>query len=453
MNAPTRLSSLIARLALAVLAVAATSAFGGMTAEEAARLGKDLTPLGAERAGNPAGTIPAWTGGLTKAPAGFDPTMGYADPFANEKPLYTIAAANMAQYANVLAAGQMELMKRYPAYKINVYPTHRTAAFPQSVYDAAKAEGTAAALTGGGTGVANVSKTTVPFPVPKAGVEVVWNHMMRFRGGNFVRHSAEFPVQTNGSFTPLTRSEYVAQAAVLDKPEPNRMMYAVFKVTGPSSQAGELDLLHSPQDQTKEPNQIWVYNAGQRRVLRAPDLCCDTPGQGSDGLRTTDDYDGFFGPTDRYDWKLAGKKEMLVSYNNYRLNSKALKYTDMVLPTNLNPDLVRYELHRVWVVEATLKKGMRHAYAKRTFYFDEDSWQLVHADQYDGRGELWRVHEVHGMQFYDVPMAYNTGDVVYDLQARRYVVVGMTNQEKPMKFGLNQGLAFFSTDNLRRLAN
>lgn len=445
------------RIARSLLAIACTLAAGtalaGMTAEEAARLGKELTPIGAERAGNAAGTIPEWNGGLTKAPAGFDPAKGYADPFADEKPLYTISAANMAQYKDLLAPGQMELMKRYPSYKMNVYKTHRTAAFPQQVYDAAKSEGMNAALTGGGTGVANVSKTTVPFPIPKAGVEVVWNHMMRFRGGNFIRYSAEFPVQTNGSFTPLTRSEYQLQSAALDKPEPNRMLYGVFHITGPSSQAGEMDLIHATQDQTKEPNLIWVYNAGQRRVLRAPDLCCDTPGQGSDGLRTTDDYDGFFGPTDRYDWKLVGKKEMLISYNNYKLNSKSLKYTDLVRPTNLNSDLVRYELHRVWVVEATLKKGMRHAYAKRTFYFDEDSWHMAHADQYDGRGELWRVHEEHLMQYYDAPVLFNAGDVVYDLQARRYVVVGVTNQEKPIRFNLKQDLAFFSTDNLRRLAN
>ena len=443
------IKTLVASAALACMG----AAFAGMTAEEAARLGKDLTPIGAEKAGNKAGTIPAWEGGLAKAPAGFNPAKGYADPFADDKPLYTITAANMAQYKDQLAAGQMELMKRYPSYKMVVYPTRRTAAFPQGVYDAAKSEGMNAALTGGGTGVANVSKTTVPFPIPKSGVEVVWNHMMRYRGGSFIRHSAEFPVQANGSFTPLTRSEYTMQSMAVDKPEPNRMLYGVFHVTGPSSQAGELDLLHATQDQTREPNLIWVYNAGQRRVLRAPDLCCDTPGQGSDGLRTTDDYDGFFGPTDRYEWKLVGKKEMLISYNNYKLNSKSLKYTDLVRPTNLNQDLVRYELHRVWVVEATLKQGMRHAYAKRTFYFDEDSWHMAHADQYDGRGELWRIHEEHLMQYYDAPVLFNAGDVVYDLQARRYVVVGVTNQERPIRFNVKQDLAFFSTDNLRRLAN
>ena len=427
------------RIFKSLLAVAAVASVGGamaaMTAEEAARLGKELTPVGAEKAGNKAGSIPEWTGGLTKAPAGFDASKGYADPFAGDKPLFTITAANMAQYKDQLAPGQMELMKRYPSYKMNVYPTHRTAAFPQSVYDTAKAEGANAALTGGGTGVANVSKTTIPFPVPKTGVEVVWNHMMRFRGGSFTRYSAEFPVQASGSFTPLTRSEFQLQTSSVDKPEPNRMLYGVFQVTGPSSQAGEMDLIHATQDQTREPNLIWVYNAGQRRVLRAPDLCCDTPGQGSDGLRTTDDYDGFFGPTDRYDWKLVGKKEMLISYNNYKLNAKSLKYTDLVRPTNLNSDMVRYELHRVWVVEATLKKGMRHAYARRTFYFDEDSWHMAHADQYDGRGELWRIHEEHLMQYYDAPVMFNTGDVVYDLQARRYVVVGVSNQEKPIRFG------------------
>jgi len=208
-----------------------------------------------------------------------------------------------------------------------------------------------------------------------------------------------------------------------------------------------------PIDQVKESRQAWMYNPGARRILRAPDVAFDAPGSGSDGLRTTDDYDGFNGSPERYDWKLIGKKEMIISYNNFKLTSKSLKYSDIVRPGHLNQDLVRYEPHRVWVVEATLKPGKRHVYAKRVFYIDEDSWQIAHADAYDGRGELWRAHEIDAVQFYDAPTQWFAAEVFYDLQARRYLVTGLGNQEKPMKFGAKVEASYFSPDNLRRLSN
>ena len=98
---------------LAVLLAAASIMAGRLpsAAEQAARLNADLTPVGAERAGNAAGTIPAWAGGLPKAPP-IDPKVGYVDPFADDKPLYTITAANAAQYKDVLSAGHQVLLKR-----------------------------------------------------------------------------------------------------------------------------------------------------------------------------------------------------------------------------------------------------------------------------------------------------------------------------------------------------
>ncbi len=290
----------------------------------------------------------------------------------------TITAANMAQYKDKLTPGQMEMLKRFPDYKMNVYPSHRTAAYPQSVYDNAKAEATKVTLAEGGNGVKGMVHSNVPFPVPKSGVEVMWNHIMRYRGASFERFSAGFPVQSNGSFTPVTATEHFLLTSSEANPEPNRLFAFMAQLTGPSSVAGESLLVIDPIDQVKESRQAWAYNPGQRRVLRAPDIAYDSPGLGADGLRTTDDYDGFNGAPDRYDWKLIGKKEMIISYNNYKMNSKSIKYTDLVRPGHLNQDLVRYEPHRVWVVEATLKAGKRHVYAKRTFYVDEDSWQIAH---------------------------------------------------------------------------
>src|SRR5690606_5966560 len=177
-----------------------------------------------------------------------------------------------------------------------------------------------------------------------------------------------------------------------------------------------------PIDQTREARLAWTYNPGQRRVLRAPEAAYDSPLSTSDGLRTYDTIDVYNGATDKYDWKLLSKKEMLVPYNTYKLASRNLKYKDIIQANHLNQDLLRYEMHRVWVVEATLKPGERHIYAKRVFYIDEDSWSILGADLYDGRGELWRVQEAHSLQRYDVLSAIHISEVVYDLQARRYAV-------------------------------
>ena len=440
-------------LLAAALACIAGSALAGLPQADVDRLGKDLTPVGAEKEGNKAGTIPAWNGGITKAPAGFDSKNGYADPLPNEAAQYTITAANMDKYKDMLAPGQMEMLKRYPSYKMNVYKSYRTAGYPQAVYDNIKAEATKAELTGGGNGVTGTAKTTVPFPIPKTGVEVIWNHLMRYRGGTIERYTAEFPVQTNGAFTPVTRTEKVAFAQGMPNPEPNRLVYYMATLTGPSSVAGDALLVVDPMDQVKESRLAWTYNPGQRRVLRAPNVAYDSPGQGADGLRTTDDYDGFNGAPDRYDWKLVGKKEMLVSYNNYKITNKSIKYADIVRPGHINQDFVRYEPHRVWVVEATLKKDKRHIYAKRVFYVDEDSWEVLHTDSYDGRGELWRVHEIGGIQYYDAMTHYFAYEVFYDLQARRYLLSGISNQEKPIKFGVKLDPSNFTPDTLRRSSN
>lgn len=238
-------------LLAAALACIAGGAMAALPQAEADRLGKDLTPVGAEKEGNKAGTIPAWGGGLTKAPAGFDSKNGYADPLPNEAAQYSITAANMDKYKDVLAPGQMEMLKRYPSYKMNVYKSYRTAGYPQGEADTVKAEASKAELAGGGNGVTGIARTTVPFPLPKTGVEVIWNHLMRYRGGTIERYTAEFPVQTNGAFTPVTRTEKVAFAQGMANPEPNRLLYYMATLTGPSSVAGDALLVVDPLDQAE----------------------------------------------------------------------------------------------------------------------------------------------------------------------------------------------------------
>lgn len=453
MNISSTIKPQLALTILAFMLGSSNSTLAAMTTQEVERLGKDLTPVGAEKAGNKDGSIPDWEGGLAVRPIGLDAKVVYADPFANEKSLYTITAANLQQYQDKLAPGQLSMLKRFPSYKMNVYPSHRTAALPQREYDLIKMEGGKVALAVGGNGILNIKSSSVPFPIPKSGLEVIWNHLSRYRGGSFMRPSLLIPVQVNGTFTPVVRTETLALASSMEKPEPNRLFYYMAGDTAPSSIAGGAELLHEPLDQVKEPRLAWLYNPGTRRVMRAPEVSYDTPGNNVDGLATTDDYDGFNGAPDRYDWKLIGKKDMIISYNNYRLIGKDAKVSDIIKPGHMNQDMVRYELHRVWTVEATLKAGKRHVYAKRTFYVDEDSWQIAHADMFDGRGELWRVHELHAVQYYDFPTPWIACDVQYDLQARRYLITGLVNAAKPIKFGVKFDTNAFSTDAMRRFAN
>lgn len=201
-------------------------------------------------------------------------------------------------------------------------------------------------------------------------------------------------------------------------------------VTAPARLAGNVLLVHETLDQVKEPRLAWIYNAGQRRVRRAPQVSYDGPGTASDGLRTTDNFDMFSGAPDRYDWKLVGKKEMYIPYNSYKLDSPTLKYDDIIKAGHINQDLTRYELHRVWEVVGTVKPSERHIYAKRHMYIDEDSWQVALVDHYDGRGQLWRVAEGHAQFYYDHQVPAYTVETLYDIIAGRYIALGMKNEEK-----------------------
>lgn len=434
----------------ALISLASGSALAKLDAAEVARLGQDLTPVGAEKAGNASGTIPAWDGGLTTPPAGFDASKGYLDPFANEQPLYTVSKANMGQYADQLSVGHKAMLEKYPDYKMAVYPSHRTAALPQTEYVQIAKEAGIVELAVSGNGMSRYDKTSVPFPIPKTGLEVMWNHLVRYRVGGFIDYPTEMVVQSDGIFTPVRRVRKVVMATALGNPEPNRLFYLWNNVTSPESVAGAQTLIHEPIDQTKESRLAWTYNPGQRRVLRAPEVSYDTPVSTSDGLRTNDSADLYNGAPDKYDWKLVGKKEMLVPYNTYKLADRTLKYKQIIQANHLNQDLMRYEPHRVWVVEATLKPGERHIYAKRVFYIDEDSWGILAVDLYDGRGELWRMQEAHSLQRYDVLSSIQISDVIYDLQARRYLAYGLENEEKLTEFGVKASIKDFSPAALRR---
>jgi Protein of unknown function (DUF1329) len=446
-------------ICLASFFVLLLSLRGAISSTEADRLGRDLTPLGAEKAGNADGSIPAWDGGITTPPAGYKPGDHHPDPFAGEQPLFTITAANASQYADKLTAGSLALLKAYPDYSLPVYPSHRTVANPTRVYEATKKYATTATLTAGGNGFTG-AVLGVPFPIPQNGLEVVWNHLTRYRGIAAARHIGQAAPQRDGSYTLVQfedeflfnycRDDISQEQLAKELADQNVLIYFKQTVTAPARLAGSILLVHETMDQVKEPREAWVYNVGQRRVRRAPNVAYDNPGTASDGMRTSDQFDMFNGAPDRYDWKLVGKKEMYVPYNSYKLHSDKLKNADILKPKHINQDLTRYELHRVWVVEATLKPGVNHLYSRRTFYVDEDSWQILAADQYDGRGQLFRVSEAHCINYYDALTFWSTLEVHTDLLSGRYLVIGLDNENKMYDFNLKRSPQDYTPSTLRQ---
>ncbi len=426
---------------------------------DADRLGQDLTPLGAEKAGNADGSIPAWDGGITTPPPNYRPGLHHPDPFADDQPRFTITAQNFEQHRELLSAGHVALLQAYPSYKMVVYPSRRSASNPARIYEATKQYATSAELAEGGNGI-NGAVVGVPFPIPQSGIEVVWNHLTRYRGVSAVRHIAQAAPQANGSYSLVQfEDEFLFNYSRDDIPRAdlirsvitdNVLVYYKQAVVSPPRLAGTILLAQETLDQVKEKRRAWVYNAGRRRVTRAPDVAYDAPGTASDGQRTNDQFDMFNGAPDRYNWKLVGKRELLVPYNSYKLHSSSAKYADILQPKHINPDLTRYELHRVWVVEATLKPGTSHLYARRTFYIDEDSWQILIADQYDSRGQLWRVSEAHCINYYEALTFWSTLEVHMDLQSGRYLAVGLDNENQMYEFGVKRTPADFTPDALRR---
>jgi hypothetical protein len=395
--------------------------------DEARQLGTKLTRVGAETAGNADGSIPAYSGGLTTPPPGFKAgTSIRPDPFAAEKPRVTISAQNMGKYDAMLTAGTRALLKKYPKYHIDVYPTHRTVALPERVLDNTLANATNASTTDGGLGISGAIGG-YPFPIPKSGYEAMWNHLLRYVGvaSNFKYDN--WNVDASGTPALATSGKLFVEYPYYDpknsKPAAELDTYFRTKIfyNAPARRAGEALMAVDVVNPLKRPRRAWLYLPGQRRVKLAPDIAYDTPNPGTAGSATYDDAWLFNGAMDRYDFKLVGKKEMLVPYNTYRL-TYAKKASEVTTPNFINPDLVRWEQHRVWVVEATLKPGKRHIYAKRTFYLDEDSWTALAADQYDANGRLYRASFAHMSPSYDTSTPNAETQVFYDLTSGVYNV-------------------------------
>jgi hypothetical protein len=446
------MNSTMKKLPLALFLLAACG-LAHAKQSDATLIGSKLTPMGSEIAGNADGSIPAWNGGIQASSGAASGSGDYADPFAGEQPLYSITKDNVGQYKALLTSGQQAMFKRFPDYRMVVYPTHRTASIPKSDQEQAMKNLAGTELVENGYGLKNYGYG-IPFPQPTEALEVLWNHLTRYRGGSFTRQLASATVQDNGQYT-LVKYEQVAafRDRVKDlRPDDNLLYLYYSRTLAPSRYSGEVTLIHEPMNQVAEQRSAWQYIPGQRRVRRAPTVSYDSSARYSFGQLTQDGADGFNGAPDRYDWRLVGKQELLVGYNAYKARSKQLKYADLLKPNYLNPEHLRYEKHRVWVIEATLKPGVRHVYAKRRIYVDEDSWQIMVADMYDNRGELWRLFESHFAMLYDSQVPSIAAETTYDLISGRYTATQMSNEiDQKVEYGLPMEKAGFTPAHIRRL--
>ena len=405
---------------------------------------QELTPVGAELGGNAAGTIPAWSGGIAQPIAGYAAGKRLEDPYADDSVLFTITAANQLEYVEYLTEGQKAMLSLYPdTWHMNVYASRRSAAYPDYVYDAIKDNvSTSQLITEGRGGVEN-STVTSPFPRPTQGVEVLWNHNLRFRGVHVNRVDGSAAISRRGNYTLILKDEEWAIPYALpggtgaDAGYPNLLLAFKTKVFAPGFVTGSGALAHDFLNMNKSRRETWLYSPDLRRVLRSPFSGYDNPASNTDALRFNDEGDMYNGSPSLFTWTLLGKREMYIPYNAYRLHSDKLKVENILGDKHINPDHARYELHRVWVVEGRLitEKGRKdHKYSRRVFYVDEDSWQIAAADNYDKAGDLWRVSEGHMINYYQVPVPWYTLRVYQDLKQGRYLVDGLDNQRRNPKF-------------------
>ncbi|RQR22041.1 DUF1329 domain-containing protein [Burkholderia sp. Bp9143] len=391
-------------------AVMCGSALGAVTADEAKELnGPTLTPWGAEKAGSKDGMIPAWTGEPLKVPADYDPQepMRYPSPFKDEKPLYTITAQNMAQYADKMTEAQKLMMRKYPSFRMNVYPSHRVANYPKFVLDNTMKNATACTTVNHEL-VLKGCYGGLPFPIPKTGYEVMWNHLTRFTMPGWHMVAPGYLVPADGD-PILTSVNDIHEALpfyhpVRSTPVDDKSLYWVirFDQTAPARVVGSKYLMLDALDSLNIGRRSYSYLPGQRRVKLSPDLAYDTPNPTSGGVSTMDQSGIFTGAMDRYDIKLVGKQEKYIMYNNYELNDYKVCSAEKLLTKNYpNPDCIRWEPHRVWVLQLTLKSDYRHIMPKRTIYLDEDTYGAGASDDYDASGHLYRATQMPYIRVYN----------------------------------------------------
>lgn len=423
----------IRSIVLTAALAAAGAACAAVSPEEAKELGKTLTPWGSEVAGNRDGSIPAYSGSLKGDPVATEPEKGSGrptDPYANEKPLVTITANNMDQYADNLSEATKELLRRYPnSFRVDVYPTHRRTAYSRFFVENSEKNATRCSLDEGGLAVKGCFGG-IPFPIPKSGIEVMWNILLAPNAPGLLVTEGVY-VDANGAPVEsalqetYTAKPYNDERLTLEQWEADgqRSSQSSALQLAPARIAGDGTLTRYTANPVKNRNLGYAYQQGNRRVRAIPEAQYDFPTLVSGGALFFDELNIFTGKLDKFDYKLIGKKEMFIPYNDYR---GVFAPTDKMVSVggghHPNPDCIRWERHRVWVVEATLKEGMRHAAVKRRYYIDEDYPAGGMTDSWDRSGKIFKgvfaqIYEP-GRQIASHVISYDLSTGIYYLSAQ-----------------------------------
>jgi hypothetical protein len=436
-----------------------------MSAEDVARLGKDLNPIGGIRAGTEDGLIPEWTGTVVGLPEGLQwdgPGKPYPDPWPDEKPVFTITKDNMEQYKERLSPGQIAMLETYPdSFRMPVYPGHREFAFYPEFYEKVRYNAENSELINDDEGITGFLGGAA-FPVPSTGPEVVW---FTRTTGAFETTEGEYSdiaVFPNGTQS-MRRSRFLQESPYASRKNPidaeheypnlgEFAGYIMTYVTEPARDKGLITAVLEPYDYSANQREVWRYLPGSRRVRRAPTVGFDTP-DGPGGLKTVDEVRGFNGSMERFEWKLIGRQEIFIPYHNYKFDDPNLDYKELLTKFHANPDYMRYELKRVWVAEGTLREGERHIYGKRRIYVDEDTGYAAITENYDGHGELWKVVMTNSIYDYGAEGYIRRSQMYHDLRAGAYIAERLVNDSAPLKYDVvpMKGPKHFTPSNIRKL--
>jgi len=391
-------------------------------ANQADKLRNELTPAGAIRAGNSNNTIPPWHD------ISNEQQQTIASALSKEAPITLITAKNHHQYTNQLSDGLKAMFSHYPdTFEMKVYPTHRTSTMPDWYSDGTYKNVTDAKLSKDGEEMIR-AWAGIPFPIPNKPKQIMWNHKIHWTGIGMSATAIEATINPKGEYNLIENA--ISGYSALNNPNRGvnyidwRGGYYRSKIISPPRLVGGALLIHATVSPLKHPRQAWIYIEAQRRSRRAPTVSYDAPTSTSEGIRVMDELDMFNGALDRYDWSLVGKREMLIPYNNNTLKTQLDDERKILTPNHTNPEFSRYELHRVWVINATLKKDKKHLYKRRRFYIDEDSWSIVMAENYHQGNTLWRLSLRHLAYSEKLPGLATVADVYHDLETKKYFIQG-----------------------------
>jgi len=447
------------------VAIAAAMSMSFAYADDAGKLGTTLSPSGAEKSASADGAVPVWS---QPEPQGAGWTFGKRRieffKYKDDKPLYAIDAGNVDKYADKLAPGQVELIKSTKGFRMDVYPSRRTCGTPDFVAENTRKNVGFARMASDGVSLEEAHVPGFPFPMPGNGAEAMWNMKLRYRGlASGMRNSQTIVSPRKGSDEWIKAANDITVfvpwgvkgSTLFSKVD--RMEAAVyFAYNAPAALAGQAAVVTTIAG---KPQEAHYYFPGQRRVRRMPSYSYDAPQVGFENQYTLDEPRVFNGTPDRFDWKLVGKKEMFIGYGSFGMYDPAADRRKVVTPDGVDPKATRYELHRVWVVEATANDGVRHVAPKRRFYFDEDSWALMGAEDYDAQGKLWKVRESFLIPVAETGACDNPAFVQYDLVSGRVLFdqAGM-GAGKDMVWAVEADDpkykdAFYTPDNLRAISD